>query len=293
MTQGADNQSDEEEEEEDDDEEEDEDEEDDQDYNRGSTIYLATQERPIASPARTRRRDQHDSWPSSPNDMQQDMDLDSAAMELWFQNPSMSVSTIPPGSAPHSYQGGGAHRSALYGMDINYGLFPNHGVSSEIYPDQKIHGPRVSNPGISQTSMTAGYSTPNQMPDTLMSGATYTTQLANIRPTATDQNATAQLHGSGSRRESASQQDTEPLRYQGMTGQALATPDTTPEASKPSRVTPSPPQNTFTSENLQGSLHQVSVDAECTTDQLGNLMRTLVGTTSKLVVKVHSQTTFH
>ncbi|KAL8835774.1 MAG: hypothetical protein Q9176_006722 [Flavoplaca citrina] len=287
MTQEVDNQSDEEDEE-DEDDEEDEEEEDDKVYIGGSTMSLATEERPMASSTRTRRRDQQDSCPSPPKDMQQDMDLDSAAMELWFQNPSMSAFTVPPGLAPHNYQGGGAHTSALNGMELDLGSLPNPGVSSDVYPDQEMYRPRVPDPGIPQSSMAAGYPTPNPIPDTCISGATYTTQLGHILPRAIDQDTTTQLNCSGSRREWASQQDSEPLQHQGMTSQAPATPDMSPETSKLSRVTPPPPQSDFPPESLQGPLHQVSINAECTTDQLGNLMRTLVGTTSKVVVQVHS-----
>ncbi|KAL8662075.1 MAG: hypothetical protein Q9202_005049 [Teloschistes flavicans] len=287
MTQEADNQSDEEDEE-DEDDEEDEEEEDDKVYIGGSTMSMATEERPMASSTRTRRSDQHDSCPSPPKDMQQDMDLDSAAMELWLQNPSMSAFTAPPGLVPHNYQGGGAHTSALNGMELDFGSLPNSGVSSDIYSDQEMYRPGFPDPGIPQSSMAAGYPAPNPMPDTRISGATCTTQLGRILPTAIDQDTTTQVHGSGTRRKLASQEDREPLQHQGMRSQAPATSDMSPESYQLSRVTPPPPPSNFPSESVQGPLHQVSINAECTTDQLGNLMRTLVGTTSKVVVKVHS-----
>ncbi|KAL8785492.1 MAG: hypothetical protein Q9213_003318 [Squamulea squamosa] len=272
----------------DEDEDEDENEEEDEDYNEEPNWNAGAEGRPLASPKMMQEPAQDTSCPSPSNGMQQVMDLDTAAIEFWFQNPSMSASTFAPGSAPEGYRGGFADTSTLHGMEIDFGSFPNPGVSSEMYSDQEPYCPGVPSSDISRPSMAAGYPAFDQMPDALMSGVTYATHFGQDHPTATEQDVTAQLHGSEFRRESATQQDSGALQYQGVTSQAATSPDTSNEGSKLFRVTPSPSQITSPSERLQGPLHQVSVDAECTTDQLGSLMRTLVGTTNKVVVKIHS-----
>lgn len=68
---------------------------------------------------------------------------------------------------------------------------------------------------------------------------------------------------------------------------ALPTDTATPYTEQTDVPSPST-QKTVTSSPRSPihALHRVSVDAECTTEQLGDLMRTLVGVTKKVVIKI-------
>ena len=89
-------------------------------------------------------------------------------------------------------------------------------------------------------------------------------------------------------RETAKQQAHAPRKWRCSRDQMPSSPDSS--GGRPDAHSAASPlaQGSLVSspESSDGILHRVSVDAHCTSDQLGDLMRTLVGVTKTIVVKV-------
>lgn len=262
-------------------------------HDRGTPQSFERQEHPTANAATTVRRtlSSHSTiqpvvYPSSPhNCIEENLDPTSATTGQWqkeLQNGPTYSSTFPTGSAPHGYQDNGNHILALADMEFDLGTFPNFGAS--IYQHQQPH-----DPGVPQSNTEASYPDPDTTSGVVMGGVSQIAYGGQPFSKVTHQDKPVQANWPSTRRESAPQQDHDLLRYQGLVDQAPVTPDASPGFSKIESQSAQPStRNTFSlsSEIPQGPLLRVSIDAECTTDELGNLVRTLVGA-RKVVIKVH------
>ncbi|KAL9006264.1 MAG: hypothetical protein Q9188_000986 [Gyalolechia gomerana] len=218
---------------------------------------------------------------------QQDTATTPATVQQWqegLQIPALYPDKHTAESAPLSYDNNSAHPSALADMDIDFGALINFKTSPEGYPYQGTYT------DFPQLNLDASYPAPGAMLDAPMNGVSYTAQPEPAHQRATNQNQLVGAEPVRSRRESDTQQEYNPLESQDMVRQAPATTDASPRCSGTTQCALPSTQNMTSShsENLQESIHHVSVDAECTTDQLGSLMRTLVGATRKVVVKIQS-----
>lgn len=153
------------------------------------------------------------------------------------------------------------------------------------HPEHYSYGHLDSGSG-SQPHLSAHYPTPNLTGNISASGIRYGThgvqagQSVGVggAPFAScpspREAAQQQVHAPRKRRRSREQMPSRPNSSHGRPDAHSAAPPTTPDS-----LISSP-------ERPHGVLHRVSVDAHCTSDQLGDLMRTLVGVTQTIVIKV-------
>ncbi|KAL8939318.1 MAG: hypothetical protein Q9211_002798 [Gyalolechia sp. 1 TL-2023] len=209
-----------------------------------------------------------------------------ATMQQWqegWQMPVLYPNKFTAEPEPHSYHHNSPHLSASADMGIDFGALTNFRTFSDGYPYQGTYT------DFPQSNLDASYAASSGMLDAPMGGVSYTAQPEPAHQTATDQDPVVGAEPARFRREST-QREYDPLESHDMIRQATATPDVSPRCSSVTQCALPSTQNMTSSdsEDVQGSIHHVSVDAECTTDQLGNLMRTLVGATRKVVVTIQS-----
>ncbi|KAL9017680.1 MAG: hypothetical protein Q9185_005014 [Variospora sp. 1 TL-2023] len=202
-----------------------------------------------------------------------------------LQSPFPYPTSFPPDPAPHIYQDDGSFTSPFADMDLEFGAFHDFGVPN--CPQQPT---RYA--GLAQQANVAGnIPTSNAMSDVVMSGVNHRIATDEILPKIKSNDQAAQSCRPGSRHESSRQPRSDPIEVHDLAKESRLSPETyTPACSIISPSGSPRTQNPFASisEGLQLPLHRVSVDAECTPDELGNLMRTLVGATRKVTVKVLS-----
>ncbi|KAI4287332.1 MAG: hypothetical protein L6R35_003413 [Caloplaca aegaea] len=202
-----------------------------------------------------------------------------------LQSPFTYPTSFPPDTASHIYQDDGSFTSPFADMELDFGAFHDFGEPS--CPQQP-----TCYPGLPQQANVAGnFPTSNAMSDVVMSGLNHGIPTDEILPKLKSNDQPTQSYRQGSRRESSRQPTSEPLEVQDLAKEGPVSPETYTQACSILSPSGSPRmQNPFASisKGLQSPLHRVSVDAECTPDELGNLMRTLVGATRKVTVKVLS-----
>ncbi|KAL8919228.1 MAG: hypothetical protein Q9208_006889 [Pyrenodesmia sp. 3 TL-2023] len=205
--------------------------------------------------------------------------------ERW-QSPFTYPTSFPPDTATHIYQDDGSFTYSLTDVEPEFGEFHDFGVPS--YPQQQP----TCYPGLpQQANMEANLPTSNPMSDVVMSGKHHGIPTDQSLPKPTSNDIPAQPCRQGSRGESSGQPTSDPLGFQDLAKEGPVSPETVAQACSIVSPPDSPStQKTFgsISEGLQSPVHRVSVDAECTSDELGNLMRTLVGASRKVTVKVLS-----
>ena len=195
----------------------------------------------------------------------------------------MSSTTYHPNPNRTGYQPNGLHIFSPSTMGVNFGIEPNFTASPDLYPfshtEQSI---------ISQNMISADYSTPKEAQDTFMGGMSRVQHKGAVDQ-STHNEMIAQPSQHNSIDDCSTQQELTAIKYQSSVGnQALSASDLTQGNSQaPTMASPpvsSPPQPSPGSRAL--TLHHVSVDAECTSEELGDLVRNLVGVTKRIVVRV-------
>ena len=198
-------------------------------------------------------------------------------------NPSMSPATYHPNPIQTSYQHSGFDTFGPSSMSVNFGIGPNFTVSPDLYSI-----PRTEQSIIPQNTLSANYSNPKESQDTLMCGLSHVSnQEAVGQSTHEDMAASAYHHDSID--DSVTQQELTATKHRSATSsEALSTPKPSQGSSQAPTMASSPVPNPLppSLESKGVTLHHVSVDAECTGEQLGDLVRTLVGVTKKIVVRV-------
>ncbi|KAL9012903.1 MAG: hypothetical protein Q9173_002368 [Seirophora scorigena] len=203
-----------------------------------------------------------------------------------LNSPSTYPAMFPPETAPYTYQDYSAFKPPLADMELD---FTNFGLPS--CPAQTTYHAGLSQEQSIKTSLPRS----STMSDVVMSGASHGAPTHPTLVESASHDKPVQARQRGSRPGSAGQAENSPSGYQDMTNKGPMTPEDVTQAIAQAWCmrSPSDPLSTYTdisssSEGLQAPVHRVSVDAECTPDELGNLMRTLVGATKKVTVKVLS-----
>ena len=198
------------------------------------------------------------------------------------RNSSMSPATYHPNPMQTSYQHNDFHTFGPSSMSVNFGIGSNFTASPDLYPL-----PRTQQSTIPHNTLSADYSTPKESQDTLMGGVSQVPHKEVVGQSTHEEMAAPTYHGSIG--DSVTQHELTATKHRSPTSnQALSTPNTSQGSSQASTMasppvpTPQPPSPG----SRDPTLHRVSVDAECTSEQLGDLVRTLVGVTKKIVVKV-------
>ena len=161
-----------------------------------------------------------------------------------------------------------------YGMDSYYTMLPsfraqqNTGLSCNHWTDSPTHDPDI-----------------NQMPDLFEGGSAYAPAKDQGNHSVNENNALSSFHVTLDADRNAQQEISSPKR-QCLRTQSPSTVAAPSAHSQAPGNTPSPVQNASCHERPRANMHRVSVDAECTTSQLGDLVRTLVGVTNKVVFRV-------
>lgn len=198
------------------------------------------------------------------------------------QNPPLYPSTFPSHPLQSNYQQQGIQTSVPPAMGMNFGLDFNYTTSpkpnSHRYIDEyrdQHSSPPAQDPNSSVTQ------------DVLMGEVSYATQKQQASQSINDPKSRPASRPSRSLSLAVQKGRSSPKR-QRLRNEGPSTPDFLPGRSQAPEITSSSIQDLLVSRggNTELAMHRVSVDAECTTDQLGDLMRTLVGSTKKVVVRV-------
>ncbi|KAI4090481.1 MAG: hypothetical protein LQ344_004705 [Seirophora lacunosa] len=277
--------------------EEDRDDVDDEMHDSVASLERVSQEPSPAHAASSHTRFSHPSSQAIPYHLppltttEQNLNTIPVSMGQWSEGlhgPSSYPAMFPPGTAPYTYQDYSAFKPPLADMELNFSAFPNFGLPG--CPAQ------IYDAGLSQEpSIETSLPTSSTMCDVAMSGASHAAPTHTSLPTTASHDKNVQACQRGSRPGSAGQAGHSQSGYPDMANKGPMTPEDVTQAIAQAWCmrSPSDPLSTYTdisssSEGLQASVHRVSVDAECTPDELGNLMRTLVGATRKMTVKVLS-----
>jgi len=212
----------------------------------------------------------------------------SAPAEQWseeFPNPICS-STFSSGFVQASYSDNTSHMSIPPDQSVDYEIGGDCIALPALFPCQRTH--KINAP---QATISAHNSTPGPTPDIYMDGVNYTSRKEEVDQ-PTDRDPFPPASRVSFERDSVAQREHISTPRQDLTDQASLALDRPPRFSNVPEVIPSstqnPPSVNPTSPDLD--LHQVSIDVECTTGQLGDVMRTLVGLSKRVTVKVYSST---
>lgn len=278
--------------------EEDRDDVDDEMHDSVASLERESQEPSPAQAASSHTRFSHPSSQAVPyhqsplTTTEQNLNTIPVSLGQWSEGlhgPSSYPAMFPPETTPYTYQDYSAFKPPLADMELDFSAFPNFGLPG--CPAQTTYNAGISQESSMETSLPAS----STMCDVATSGASHGAPTHATLPKIAGHDKPVQACQRGSRPGSAGQAEHSQSGYQDMANKGPMTPEDVTQAITQAWCmrSPSDPLSTYTDissscEGLQASVHRVSVDAECTPDELGNLMRTLVGATRKVTVKVLS-----
>lgn len=197
-----------------------------------------------------------------------------------IQSPLMFSGTLASDSFPTSLQQNGPQSNIIPTSD-NFGQTANFTTGPQHYSNN-----HVDSCSGSQAHLSAQYSEPSLCREVLASGIKYSTrEVLAGQPVEVDR--APFTSGPSPRRDGAKQQALGSRKRRCRDPMPISPDSSCGCPDGPNAASPIIQHSLgLSSEDHDGDLHRVSVDAQCTSDQLGDLMRTLVGLTQKLVVKV-------
>jgi hypothetical protein len=219
-----------------------------------SSVQATSQSSPLCLPAQSGLQ-----WPFEP----------------WSEDSAIYSSAFPPFDfVQNGYSDHNFNMSVLPGFETDCTTTP---VSLHPYHHHKLDLPQATfahNPACDPTL------------DILMNCMNYTSQIDPI----VKNNSPPEAQGISSP-DSSTQKDNSPTQYQGLMDHESVTQGQSPGYSKAQDTALSSRRNllpiTPLTPSPDGALQHVSIDAVCTTEELGNIMRTLVGLAKSVTVKVN------
>ena len=221
---------------------------------------------------------------SASSDIQRCFTSPSASVEQWseeFQNPNIYTSIIPSSFTQNNYTNSGSHIPVLpvTGIDSGAGT-----ASPNVYPYQPSYQINVPHSTLPVHNLAS-----DPTLNIFTNEVNYPSQGEQVGQPI-NKNQSRPVSRSSPTSNSVAQQEYLSTQYQNLIDQALLTPDPSPGCFRPPEMATSSAQNLVSASppSQNRTLHHVSVDAECTSEQLGEVIRNLVGLSKKVTVKVNS-----